>query len=323
MSFLFLCLLQLFCSLGQIYSVFDEEEKTNHTTNQDFESMNKEKADFLAFRDFEIWFLLTQLLSFFLVYMAWIKIDKSLKRYLDFVVRNVLKSEPKDQPKEQPKSIKQSNRHLNRRQHLILSTLIDRSRHYLFLFLLCDLLSLLNLIIQSIALDYYLHHQFFKAMLNFYKYLFHIDRNSHQFVNLFSNVYPQIGWCKWPYIDHHFKFRHQTLECIININTTKQMIYITVWFFFMILFFSHFLVFLHRILLMTSSKYRYLKTNWNLKEKNPSLALKNSESINHWFILNYLESNLPFNRFMSLVNRIENEDLLIKPTRLNKIELNV
>lgn len=203
-----------------------------------------------------------------------------------------------------------SNSELNKEdfktyQDNVLVLIFRRSRVHYRWFLFSELFSSLNLIGQFIILDRYLHRQFSKNMLKFLKYLVGLDR-TYEFVELFSNVYPRSGQCSIHYLDDDFYDKQKIFECVLGINELKQKIFITIWGAFVVLSYGHLLVLLHRVLLFVMPKYRYLKLDCKLKHRNAEFTKIATERMRHWFILNYLASNVE----SGLIDHIEGGNFL-------------
>lgn len=185
---------------------------------------------------------------------------------------------------------------------------------YAIKYFLCELLALLNVILQMAANNIFLSGQFYSYGIDFIEYHFYPKTDSmvdpldtvyhYNWFEFSSNslilqVFPIQSKCNFSRFGISGSIEYLDFMCVLTINIFNQKIYLFCWFWFIILIIFLTVVITFRVILICCPLMRYyccrFRFDLSSKLRNQSRKLVvNRLSLGDWFIL-YLVTNLSFN----------------------------
>ena len=162
-------------------------------------------------------------------------------------------------------------------------------RWYALKYFFCELLCLVNLIVQIAFTNWFLDGEYLSFGLNALHYARHRD-----IVNPLAFVFPSIAKCTFRKYGYSGDIEGYDALCILPLNVFNQKIYLVLWFWFFFLFIITFLIILYRFLILLLPRWRahFLLTRCTFSTKKDLAMICEKGNIGDWFVLYMLANNL-------------------------------
>ncbi|XP_015917289.1 innexin shaking-B-like [Parasteatoda tepidariorum] len=178
-------------------------------------------------------------------------------------------------------------------------------------YFICQVLCLLNLVVQAFILDELLDQNFFTYGIFSCQYFFYGGK-----FDPMLDVFPRITSCTfYQFASDPTNIEKSSVLCVVALNNMYDKIYLFFWFWFCILFLltlgSIFLFIM--LFFIRPARVNYLCSVYGYDREEDMRTLVREASFGDWFILYQLGKNVDFIVFRDLVrvisHRIENESI--------------
>ena len=177
---------------------------------------------------------------------------------------------------------------------------------YFFRFVFCELINLLNIILQIFMVDSFLGGIF----LNYGSDLLDYLAGDNELVNPMTMAFPRMAKCAFEKYGQSGSIEKNDLLCLLPLNILNEKIFIILWFWFIILSIITGLLIIYRIVIISSSRCRYMV----LKKKiNNSIIIYDLDmilemgKIGDWWLLYMLNKNLQEYNFRIVIKELAQE----------------
>ena len=177
---------------------------------------------------------------------------------------------------------------------------------YFFRFVLCELINLLNIILQIFMVDSFLGGIF----LNYGSDLLDYLAGDNDLVNPMTMAFPRLAKCAFGKYGQGGSIEKNDLLCLLPLNILNEKIFIILWFWFIILSVITGLLIIYRIVIMSSSRCRYIvlkkKINNSIIVYDLDMILEMGK-IGDWWLLYMLNKNLQEYNFRIVIKELAQE----------------
>lgn len=233
--------------------------------------------------------LFLQALCFYVPHMLWKVWEKErVKKIINDLNKIILKQDAKDSSQEKLVNYLMKNK--------------GKNNAYAFRYFLCELLNLLNIIVQMVFVNAFLGGEFANYGLDVLKF---IDSDPAVRIDPMAKVFPKMTKCTFrkfgpsgdvqKYVCLYLQFEHCLTSfyfrydhlCMLPLNILNEKLFIVFWFwFYIVLFFSVFSV-LYRIIVVgfPGSRHFLLSKMHNLADPEKVHTIVSYSNYSDWFLV--------------------------------------
>ena len=164
-------------------------------------------------------------------------------------------------------------------------------RLYAAKYFLCEVLCLLNLLVQMWFMNWFFDGEFMTYGWDVIRYC---QRDQEDRIDPMIYIFPRMTKCLFHSYGSSGDIQRHDALCMLPLNVVNEKIYVFLWFWFMILGFLTFLVILYRCFILSAFKWRshFLHARCRLSQSKDLKIICNRGNIGDWFVLYMLGSNL-------------------------------
>lgn len=202
------------------------------------------------------------------------------------------------------------------RQSAVVNYLYENLHHhniYLFRFIFCELLNLMNIIAQILFIDYFLDGEFKTYGIQVLKF---IQMQPEVRIDPMARIFPKATKCSFHKYGPSGSVQFLDGLCLLPLNIINEKIYIFLWFWFLILSVLSFLTVIYRFQILCLPKLRnvILSMRTGFSSRNNINRVLKKCYIGDWFILYQLSKNIDSIIFKEIIlelnEKLDLDDLL-------------
>lgn len=194
------------------------------------------------------------------------------------------------------------------RKLAVITYLYENLHHhnvYLFRFIFCELLNLMNIIAQILFIDYFLDGEFRTYGIEVLKF---IQMNPETRIDPMARIFPKVTKCSFLKYGPSGSVQFLDGLCVLPLNMINEKTFIFLWFWLLILGFFSVVAILYRIQILCMPKLRYvvlsMRTGFSSRVCIKNLLEKCY--IGDWFILYQLSKNIDSIIFKEIISELNN-----------------
>ncbi|XP_054168816.1 innexin inx2-like [Oppia nitens] len=178
---------------------------------------------------------------------------------------------------------------------------------YALKYYFCEVLSLINVIIQIVANDIFLSHQFNDYGFRLFRYL---TSDPTVKVDPMSKIFPILSKCELNRFGSTGSVERLDTLCLLSVNIFNQKIYLFLWFWYYFLVIVTSFVFAFRLLLICCPQIRYYVYRYRLTESRLTASeyqtkrLISRLKLDDWFKLLLLSKNIESILFARIIDKL-------------------
>ncbi|KAK6636960.1 hypothetical protein RUM43_010624 [Polyplax serrata] len=258
-----------------------------------------------------IFVLFLQAVFFYLPHVVWREMEQGkLKGIIDGMKEIEMVNETYKK-----ESFKRIELHLKNRLYI--------NRSWALCLIFCELLNLLNLILQVYLTDVFLGYHFWDLGTKIYW-----DEKGDEF-NPLDVVFPKVTKCSFQKFGPSGSIQHHDIMCIMALNIVNEKIYLVLWFWYIFLFIASVLALIWRFatfFLRHSLPFNRFVFNFTSMSKINEEHLRivmNRVSFGEWIFLSYLAGSMNSKLFDDLLSQLAesyNEKIFTSDEKLAELE---
>ncbi|KAK6641081.1 hypothetical protein RUM44_012780 [Polyplax serrata] len=258
-----------------------------------------------------IFVLFLQAVFFYLPHVVWREMEQGkLKGIIDGMKEIEMVNETYKK-----ESFKRIELHLKNRLYI--------NRSWAVCLIFCELLNLLNLILQVYLTDVFLGYHFWDLGTKIYW-----DEKGDEF-NPLDVVFPKVTKCSFQKFGPSGSIQHHDIMCIMALNIVNEKIYLVLWFWYIFLFIASVLALIWRFatfFLRHSLPFNRFVFNFTSMSKINEEHLRivmNRVSFGEWIFLSYLAGSMNSKLFDDLLSQLAesyNEKIFTSDEKLAELE---
>ncbi|KAI1296819.1 Innexin inx2 [Halotydeus destructor] len=174
---------------------------------------------------------------------------------------------------------------------------------YFFQFVLCEILNLMNVLVNIYLVDLFLGGAFSTFGLDVLKYT---EMNQEERTDPMIRMFPRMTKCTFHFFGSSGDVQKHDALCILPLNIINEKIYIFLWFWLMALAAISTVNVAYRLAVIASPRLRcmVIKSRGRLAEGYQLNHLTQNMRIGDWFVLYQLCKNMDALNFKELVNEV-------------------
>lgn len=202
------------------------------------------------------------------------------------------------------------------RQSTVANYVYENLHHhnlYLFRFIFCELLNLMNICAQILFIDYFLDGEFKTYGIQVLKFT---QMQPEMRIDPMARIFPKVTKCSFHKYGPSGSVQFLDGLCLLPLNIINEKIYIFLWFWFLVLSVLSFLTIIYRIQILCIPKLRNVMLSMRIgfSSRNSVNKLLKKSYVGDWFILYQLSKNIDsiiFKEIISELNdKLDLDDLL-------------
>lgn len=195
------------------------------------------------------------------------------------------------------------------RKMAVVNYLYENLHHhnvYLFRFIFCELLNLMNIIAQILFIDYFLDGEFKTYGLQVLKF---IQMQPEVRIDPMAYIFPKVTKCSFHKYGPSGSVQFLDGLCLLPLNIINEKIYIFLWFWFIILSVLSVFSIIYRLQILCIPKLRnfVLSMRVGFSSRNAINRLLTKCFIGDWFILYQLSKNIDSIMFKEIICELNNK----------------
>lgn len=202
-----------------------------------------------------------------------------------------------------------NNKDRKERQSAVANYLFENLHHhniYLFRFILCELLNLMNIIAQIFFIDYFLDGEFKTYGIQVLQFT---QMQPEVRIDPMARIFPKVTKCSFRKYGPSGSVQFLDGLCLLPLNIINEKIFIFLWFWFLILSVLSFFTIIYRIQILCTPKLRavVLSMRIGFSSRNIVKKLLKKCYIGDWFILYQLSKNIDSIIFKEIISELNNK----------------
>lgn len=194
------------------------------------------------------------------------------------------------------------------RKSAVINYLYENLHHhnvYLYRFVFCEALNLMNIIAQILFIDYFLDGEFKTYGLQVWKF---IQMQPEVRIDPMARIFPKVTKCSFRKYGPSGSVQFLDGLCLLPLNIINEKIYIFLWFWFLILSALSIFSIIYRIQVLCIPKIQnvVLSMRIGFSSRNAVNKLLSRCYIGDWFILYQLSKNIDSILFKEIISELNN-----------------
>lgn len=199
--------------------------------------------------------------------------------------------------------------HRRERKLAVIEYLYENLHHhnfYLFRFVFCELLNLMNIIAQILFIDYFLDGEFSTYGIKVFDF---IQMKPEIRGDPMAHIFPKVTKCLFYKYGPSGSIEHLDSICLLPLNVINEKVYIFLWFWFLLLSTLSLVALIYRIQILCIPKLRsivlLMRVGFSSRIATNKVLIKCY--IGDWFILYQLSKNIDPMIFRDIISELNNK----------------
>ncbi|XP_077507583.1 innexin shaking-B-like [Amblyomma americanum] len=188
---------------------------------------------------------------------------------------------------------------------------MNHNRCYLVKYLICEALSVFNVVAQVGFTDYVLGGGFLTYGWDLVRWH---RGDGREFVSPAVMAFPRIAMCSFLKYGDSGALENREAICVLPLNILNEKLFAFLWFWYALLLVAGVLVVIYRVLLLLSAPLRRRLLGWRYPDNRRITAVVSSMSAGDVFLLSLVGQNVDSIVFSQLVNELSRRLLKTPPT---------